>query len=301
MDEVRQRLYSRHQFIRLAGLAGAALLATGCGKSAPSSEDTPADVRAYDETYQAFDHARSVSEIQESGVLRIGVCSDTQPLSHLNIGGNYTGFEVAIANKLRWDIGSGIRYVETDPVDVAAYLASNKVDAVICSQMLPTDDVWQAFPFFAPRQAIVTKAGAEVATLDELEGSVVSVCEGTYAQRYIERQLMTADVHAYESHTTAYQALMNGTARALCVDQVVARCWTMNNPGYAVAIDDLGDPCPSGIMVAAQNEDLLKFMNHETYTLVNDNFVRRMYEKHIVPQVAGADYAQVLLPVTQDV
>lgn len=304
MDEVRQRLYSRHQFICLAGLAGASLLVAGCGKSdSPTGEDLPGDedVKSYDEAFQASDHARSVEEIQESGVLRIGVCSDAQPYGYLDVVGNYTGFEASLANKLRWDLDVSPRYIETDPADVVPYLLSNKVDVVICGEAFPTDDVWQAFPFFAPRQAIVTKVGTELTSVDGLEGKTVSVCKDTYAQRFIEGQLETADVRAYESHTSAYQALQSGTASALCVDQVVARAWTLANPDYAVVLDNLGDPCPSGILVAAQNENLLEYMNHETFMLVNDGFVRGMYDKHVIPQVGGADYSQALLTVEQDV
>ena len=304
MDEVRQRLYSRHQFICLAGLAGASLLVAGCGKGdSPTGDDLPDDdaVKSFDEKFQASDHARSVEEICESGVVRIGVCSDAQPYGYLDVNGNYTGFEFSLANKVRWDLDVSPRYIETDPADVVSYLLANKVDAVICGEALPTDDVWQAFPFFAPRQAIVAKVGTELADVDGLEGKTVSVCKGTYAQRFIEGKLATAEVRPYETHTAAFQALQNGTASALCIDQIIARSWTLANPDYVVVLDDLGDPCPSGILVAAQNENLLEYMNHETFMLVNDGYVRGMYDKHLVPQLGGADYSQALLPVEQDV
>ena len=304
MDVLEQRFYSRHQFIRLAGIAGASLLVAGCSRDDSPSGDAPvsdADVREYDASYQAFDHARSSGEIRESGVLRVGVCSDARPYSYLDDTGNYAGFEVALVKKLLWDVADTVQFVGTDPADVVPYLASNKVDAVICGEALPTDDVWQAFPFFAPKQAIVTKAGTEFASIDELGDNVVCVCKGTFAERFIKEQTSTADVRVYETHTATFQALLSGTASAMCIDQVLARSWTHHNPGHVVALDDLGDPCPSGILVAAQNEDLLMFMNHESFVLVNDGYVRGMYDKHIVPQLFGADYLQALLPIEQDI
>jgi len=303
MGKTGQRLYNRHQFMCAMGVGCVSILAAGCahndGHKAAALAD-PADVQAFDQSFQAFDHARSVGEIQASGTLVVGICTDAKPYGYLDIIGNYQGFEHSLANKARWDIGAGVRYVHTDPADVEPYLLSNKIDMAICGTAVPTDDVWQAFPFVAPRQALVVGEGTQAGGLEALGAMSVAVCRGTYAQQYLEG-LGVGEVQAYDSYTGACQALLGKAASALCCDQFVARSFVLANPGHVVALDDLGEACPSGIMVAAGNDDLLAWANHETYMLVNDGYVKGMYDKHVVPELVGTDYSHTLLPVEQDV
>lgn len=302
MDMTRRHLYSRHQFIRAMGVGCASILASGCARNdgQEAAHADPADVEAFDQSFQAFDHARSVGEIQESGTVVIGFCSDAKPYGYLDIIGNYQGFEYSLANKVRWDIGAGLRCVHTDPADVVPYLLSNKIDMAICGTALPTDDVWQAFPFVAPRQTMVVKEGTKLGGLEALDGMSVAVCRGTYAQQYLE-DIGASVVQPYDSYTGACQALITQAASVLCCDQFVARSFVLANPGHVIALDDLGEACPSGILVAAGNDDLLTWANHETFMLANDGYVKGMYDKHVVPELAGTDYSHTLLPVEQDV
>lgn len=303
VNMVGQRLYSRSQFIRAAGAACAWALVSGCSRvEAPDEKQVDAaDAQAFDQSFQAFDHARSVAEIQQSGTLVVGVCTDAKPYGYLDIIGNYQGFDYSLANKVRWDIGAGVRYVHTDPSDVAPYLLSHRVDMVICSSAAPTADVEQAFPFVAPRQALVVKDGTQLTGVEALESMAVAVCRGTHAQQYLEGIGGAKEVLAFDAYTDAYQALLSQTAQVLCVDQYVARSFVLANPGHVVALDDLGEACPAGIMVASGNDDLLTWADHETYVLVNDGYVKGMYDKHVVPELVGTDYSHTLLPVEQDV
>lgn len=304
MGEVGQYMLSRHQFLKLARLAGASILVGGCGAREMSADTAPVDVdkaQFLDQSYQALDHWRTSQQIRESGELVVGVSADVKPYGHIDDLGNYTGFEVAIAHRLRWDLGVGIRFVETDPRDVAPYLAANKVDVVVCGTAVPTNEVWQATPFIAPRQALVANATQGIVSVQDLLGLDVAVCEGTHAARLVDGLQVATNLHAYESYTGAFQALKTGAASALCVDQLAARAWTLANPEFAVVIDDMGEPCPAGILVAPENEELLKYMNHLTFVLVNDGVVRGVYEKQVAPDLSGVDYSHTLLPVEQDV
>ena len=304
MDMVEQRLCTRHQFIRAAGMACVLALLPGCARNDADNTAESVDVddaRAFDLSFQAFDHARTVGEIQESGTLVVGICTDAKPYGYLDIIGNYQGFDYSMANKVRWDIGAGVRYVHTDPCDVEPYLLSHKVDMAICSTAMPADGVWRAFPFVAPRQALVVREGLQLASVEELRDLIVAVCRGTYAEQYLEGVGAVGEVQSFDAYTDAFQAMLDQTVSVLCVDQFVARSFVLANPGHVVVLDNLGDASPASIMVASGNDDLLDWANHETYVLVNDGYVKGMYDKHVVPELVGTDYSHALLPVDKDV
>ncbi|MBQ6524516.1 MAG: transporter substrate-binding domain-containing protein [Atopobiaceae bacterium] len=302
----RMSLVSRRQFVQMMGLAGALVLAGGCASESPDGEGvgigdvvSADEASSIDRTYRAFGSIRTLEEIRDSGTFVVGVCSDARPYGYINGSGNYVGLDVAFADAIGWDMGVEVRYVETDPVDVVPYLSANKVDAVLCSTALPVG-VSTATPFVALRQAIVARASSTLASMDDLSGSEVGVCSGTAAEEFLTKAAPDVSVCSFSSYTGAYQAMRDGAVVALCLDQLVARSWAKTNPAFSVLLDNLGEPCPIGAMVAMGNEDLLAVINHETFSLVNDGRIKSAFNKYVVPDLSGVDYTGVLLPVQEE-
>lgn len=303
MDGANRQPISRRQFLGIAQMACASVMLAGCA-SAETQTEAPleeSDVQEFDQSFQSLGSARTLQEIIASGTIVVGVCSDARPYGYLDGGGNYVGLDVASADVVAWDSSVSIRYVETDPADVESYLQSHKVDVVISSTAVPGESCLQSTPFIAARQAIVVKEGVTLDALESLSGMRVAACSGTFAERFIADAGVGADVHSYDSYTMAYQALKNGTVDALCVDQLIARVWAKNNKGYVVALDDLGEPCPAGILVSGDNESLAAEMSHGAFRLVNEGRVYAAYDKYVVPSLGGVDYKSVLLSIEEDV
>ena len=297
MDKASMRTTRRRQFLKAVAVAGGTALTAGCAGAASSHEPVAeGDIEAYDAAYGSFDHARTLAEISKSTTFVVGVCSDARPHAFLNGDGNYVGLDAAYAECVAWDIGAYVRYVETDPADIGSYLKAHKVDAVICSTALPAPDCLQVTPFVASRQAIVTAEDAGVKAQGDLTGKKVAVCAGTHAERYMGAESGGSEVVVYPSYTTAFQALRLGAVSAVCADQAIARAWKKGNKGFAVALDNLGEPASGSIQLAPDAEELLPHLNDETFALIKSGQVLNAYNKHVAPNIDGADYKAILLP-----
>ena len=303
MDGANRQPISRRQFLGIAQTVCTSFMLAGCARHETQTE-TPleeSDVQEFDQSFQSLGSARTMQEIIASRTIVVGVCSDARPYSYLDGGGNYVGLDVVSADVVAWDWGVSVRYVETDPADAESYLQSHKVDAVFCSTAVPGESCLQSTPFIAARQAIVAKEGVTLEALEDLSGMKVAVCKGTFAERFITDAGVSADVRSYDSYTLTYQALKNGAVDVLCVDQLIARVWVKNNKGYVVVLDDLGEPCPAGILVSGDNESLVTEMSHEAFRMVNEGRVFAAYDKYVAPSLNGVDYKSVLLTIEEDV
>lgn len=294
---------SRRQFLQAAGTICASTLLAGCARakeqeSAPEGAD---EIQAFDQSFQSLGSARSIEEIVASGTLVAGVCSDAKPYAYLSGWGNYIGIDVVFADAVAWYFGTNVRYVETDPADAEAYLLAHKVDAVFCTSALPGSSCLQATPYLAARQAVIAHESAELEDLASVAGKRIAVCAGTFADRFLKDEAIEADVRSYASYTTTFQALKDGNVDALCADQLIARTWVKSNKGYTVFLDNLGEPCRAGVLVAEDNEALLEHMSFQTYSLVNDGRVMAAYDDYVAKTITDADYKQILLTVEEDV
>lgn len=97
-------MLTRRQAIKFLASAGVFTLATpltGCSISIMSDSDASSTFRTLD-------------EITNSGVLRIGVLSDTNPFSYVDENGNFTGYEIELAKRLAQDMGVALDLVITE-------------------------------------------------------------------------------------------------------------------------------------------------------------------------------------------
>lgn len=77
--------------------------------AACSSSDNESDAEPAEDTIY-----RSLSDIQESGTVRIGVFSDKNPFGYVDENGEYQGYDVYFAERIGKDLGVKINYVSTE-------------------------------------------------------------------------------------------------------------------------------------------------------------------------------------------
>lgn len=303
MNEPHNRqMIDRRQFVQMAGLLCAPVLLAGCGSGTGSqpAASTGSAVTAFDRTANAFDHARTPDEIVASGTLVVGVGTDAAPFAMIDGLGNFIGFDVEFGDLLGGGMGTAVRYVSTDPANVGPYLESNKIDAAICSTCEPDERVAVATPYFATQLALVATPDVSFATIHELVGQPVAVCDGTRAAHFLQEVCPDADLRVYPTYTAAGDALETGAVVALCLDQILARGWVNGRSGYEVILDDLGESSKAGVMVKAGNDALLERMNQETVVFVNDGFEKKAYDQHVNLALGGLDYTRAMLPVAAE-
>ncbi len=267
----------------LAALLLVILAAVGCGKK----EDTDAS-----STTTASDGIfRTVDEIKESGVVRIGVFSDKNPFGYVDENGDYQGYDVYFAERIGQDLGVDIEYVSTEPASRVEYLKTGKVDIILANFTVTEERAEQvdfALPYMKVSLGVVSPDDALITSVEELEGKKLIVAKGTTAETYFSTNYPDVELVKYDQYTEAYNALLDGRGDAFSTDNTEVLAWALQNEGFTVGIESLGDVDTIAPAVTKGNTTLLNWINEEIEGLADEQFFHKAYEETLAPVYGDA-------------
>ena len=238
----------------------------------------------------AEDVFRTLDEIKESGVIRIGVFSDKAPFGYVDENGDYQGYDVYFAERLAKDLGTDVEYTSLDPASRVEYAATGKVDIVLANFTVTPERAEQvdfALPYMKVALGIVSPESAPVTAPEDLNGKSLIIVKGTTAETYFTKNYPDIELQKYDAYADAYNALLDGRGDAFSTDNTEVLAWAMVNPGFTVGVDSLGDLDSIAPAVAKGNETLLAWINEEIESLGEEEFFH-------------ADYAATLAEVYGD-
>ena len=269
-------------FIKLFTLTVAALLLlgslAGCGNAGSSSDN------------RAAASFRTLNEIKESGKIVIGVFSDKAPFGYVDENGEYQGYDVYFAERIAKDLGVKVEYVSTDPASRVEYVATGKVDIILANFTVTEERAAQvdfALPYMKVKLGVVSPDNALITDVEQLKGKSLIVVKGTTAETYFEKNYPDINLQKYDEYADAYNALLDGRGDAFSTDNTEVLAWTIQNPGFTVGIDALGNADTIAPAVQKGNTTLLDWLNDEIEALGTENFFH-------------ADYAATLASVYGD-
>lgn len=281
----------------VAGLAA-------CGSSS-SSTSTSADTAAAGQTTAASagdttqtssgTTARTLDEIKDSGVVRIGVFSDKAPFGYVDENGDYQGYDVYFAERIAQDLGVDVEYTSLDPASRVEYAQTGKVDIVLANFTVTDERAEQvdfALPYMKVSLGVVSPDDAVITDVSELQDKTLIVAKGTTAETYFEDNYPEVTLQKYDAYADAYNALLDGRGDAFSTDNTEVLAWAMSNPGYTVGITSLGDVDTIAPAVQKGNTTLLNWLNDEIVSLGKENFFHKDYEETLEPvygEAASAD------------
>lgn len=264
-----------------AGLA-VSLLA-GCGSSSES-----ADTAKTEETTETGSASvyRTLDEIKESGKITIGVFSDKNPFGYVDENGEYQGYDVYFADRLAKDLGVEVEYVSTEPASRVEYLKTGKVD-VILANFTVTDERAESVDFCLPYMkvalGVVSPDSALITAPEDLNGKTLIVAKGTTAEAYFSENYPDVNLLKFDQYADAYNALLDGRGDALSTDNTEVLAWALQNEGYSVGIESLGNQDTIAPAVAKGNQTLLDWINDEIVSLADEQFFHADYKETLEP------------------
>ena len=271
-------------------LAGALLL--GCGKEEAADKTDTGDTQVSSTVYRTLD------EIQESGVINIGVFSDKSPFGYVDENGDYAGYDVYFAERIGQDLGVKINYVSTEAANRIEYLQTGKVDIILANFTVTeerAEEVDFALPYMHVALGVVSPSDAVIESLDEIgPDDQVIVISGTTAETYLTRNYPDIRLQKYDAYAEAKTAFENGNGVAWANDNTEVIAFSLENEGYTVGIPSLGDQDTIAPAVTKGNETLLNWLNQEIKTLGNEQFFHADYEATLL-DTYGADYEDTLV------
>lgn len=259
---------NKNLFIKIVSLTVATLLLvvglTACG----GNNDSTASFRSLD-------------EIKESGKIVIGVFSDKAPFGYVDENGKYQGYDVYFAERIAKDLGVNVEYVSTDPASRVEYAATGKVDIILANFTVTeerAEKVDFALPYMKVKLGVVSPDKALITDVEQLKGKQLIVVKGTTAETYFEKNYPDVTLQKYDEYADAYNALLDGRGDAFSTDNTEVLAWAIQNPGFTVGIDALGNADTIAPAVQKGNSTLLEWLNEEIETLGKENFFHADYE-----------------------
>ncbi|MDO4913082.1 MAG: cysteine ABC transporter substrate-binding protein [Bifidobacteriaceae bacterium] len=263
----------------LGAIIGMTVAVAACGPTASVPSDSSS-------SSSSKTTARTLSEIKESGVLKVAVFSDKAPFGYVDQDGNYQGYDVYFAERLAKDLGVKPEYTSVDPAARVDVLTSNKVDVTLANFTVTkerAEKVDFALPYMKVSLGVVSPDSAVIHSVDELKGKTLIVAKGTTAETYFEENHPEITLQKYDQYADAYNALLDGRGDAFSTDNTEVLAWAKSNKGFTVGITELGDVDTIAPAVQKGNTELLNFINDEIKSLAKENFFHKDYEETLKP------------------
>lgn len=262
--------------IALALTLSASLLA-GCGNSTPKNgaSSTP-----------ATGTARSVDQIKESGKVTIGVFSDKAPFGYVDANGAYQGYDVYFANRIGQELGVDVDFVSVEPASRVEYLKTGKVDIILANFTVTKERgeaVDFALPYMKVALGVVSPDNAPITAPEQLNGKTLIVAKGTTAETYFTANYPEVKLLKFDQYTETYNALLDGRGDAFSTDNTEVLAWAIQNQGFTVGIESLGNIDTIAPAVQKGNESLRIWINDLIVSLADENFFHVNYEETLAP------------------
>ena len=270
------------KILKLATVGVAVFALAACGNK---TEETKPEAQApVQETTTA--KARTVQEIKDSGVIRIGVFTDKAPFGYVDENGKNQGFDIYFTDRIAKDLGVKVEYISLDPASRVEYAETAKVDIVAANFTVTlerAEKVDFSFPYMKVSLGVVSPDGAVIKSVEDLKDKTLIVSKGTTAEYYFSKNHPEIKLQKYDSYTDAYNALLDGRGDAFSTDNTEVLAWAKANPGFTVGIDSLGDVDTIAVAVQKGNKDLLDWINNEIKELGKENFFHEAYKATLEP------------------
>lgn len=249
---------------------------TACGKK--SSDDKKST-------------ARTLQEIKDSGEVVIGVFSDKKPFGYVDENGEYQGYDVYFGNRIAKDLGVKVKYVPVEAASRVEYLLSAKVDIILANFTVNAERSKQvdfALPYMKVALGIVSPDSALITDPEQLNGKTLIVSKGTTAETYFAKNYPDVKLLKFDQYSEAYNALLDGRGDGLSTDNTEVLAWALENKGFSVGVDSLGNQDTIAAAVQKGNKELLDWINDEITSLADEQFFHKAYEETLAPVYGDA-------------
>ncbi|WFR58077.1 cysteine ABC transporter substrate-binding protein [Anaerocolumna sp. AGMB13025] len=235
--------------------------------------------------------ARTLEEIKKSGKVIIGVFSDKKPFGYVDENGEFQGYDVYFGNQLAKDLGVKAEYIPVEAASRVEYLVTAKVDIILANFTVTEDRAKQvdfAKPYMKVALGVVSPDSALITSPEQLNGKTLIVSKGTTAETYFTENYPDVKLLKFDQYTEAYNALLDGRGDAFSTDNTEVLAWALENKGFTVGIDSLGNLDTIAPAVQKGNTELLNWINDEIVSLGKDNFFHKDYEETLAPVYGDA-------------
>ena len=135
---------------------------------------------------------------------------------------------------------------------------------------------------------IVSPDSALITDAEQLNGKTLIISKGTTAETYFSENYPDVNLLKFDQYSEAYNALLDGRGDALSTDNTEVLAWALENKGFSVGVDSLGNQDTIAAAVQKGNTELLEWINEEIRLLADEQFFHKAYEETLAPVYGDA-------------
>lgn len=243
------------------------------------------------------DSESTYDKVMEAGVVRVGTRNDNPPLSYIDDGGNWVGFDVDLANALADEMGLEIELVVVDGTTRISFLQEDRVDMSVASMnhtRQRDDAVDFTITYFWDNQSFLIRRGT-YESIDELMGQQVAANAGSSAipswQEYsAENGGPEPEFVEFTDKVAAVQALRDGAVEGYTEDNITLLVLAAGDPDLEL-LPGGHNPVQFGIGVPVNDSLWRDHVNYALQELWKNGVYHELYEKWFGPD------AEIQLPL----
>jgi polar amino acid transport system substrate-binding protein len=255
--------------IGLLALLASAFVAAGCGDD---DEDSGGG-----ETTGATEDLGLLNE----GTLFVGLDTPYEPFAE-GQPPDATGYDVEILNAIAEELGLEIEYQDTGFQTIFRDVAAGQFDTAGAASTITKgreNVVDFTDPYYLSSTALLVEEGSDIASVDDLGGTIVGTQDGTVQEEFANAETDAAEVRGFPEGTNAITALLTGQVEAALLDQAVA-AFALEKQGGMEIVEEIPGEDLFGFAVAPDNDALREAMNEALATIKEDGTMAELYEKY---------------------
>lgn len=279
---------SKKLLILILALALVAFAFTGCANSVQPNDKSKETLNGEEPLAGT---ARTLDEIKESGKIVIGVFSDKKPFGYVDENGEYQGYDIYFGNRIAKDLGVDVEYVPVEAASRVEYLVTAKVDIILANFTVTKERAQKVdfgLPYMKVALGVVSPDNELITDAEQLNGKTLIVAKGTTADTYFTENYPDVKLLKFDQYSEAYGALLDGRGDAFSTDNTEVLAWAIENKGFTVGVESLGNLDTIAPAVQKGNTELLNWLNDEIKLLGEEQFFHANYEETLAPAYGDA-------------
>jgi polar amino acid transport system substrate-binding protein len=193
----------------------------------------------------------------------------------------FTGFDVELVEAVAEKLDRQAEFIDTSFDTIFRDLAAGKFEMVASATTITPEreeSVDFSDPYYLAEQAILTKEGSDVKTVEDLNGITVGAQQGTTGEEFVEEETDAGEVRSFPQGPDLVTPLEGGTIDAAVLDIPVAENLAKKASGLEVAAEiKTGEEY--GLVVQQGEEGLLDEVNEALQEIKDDGTLNELYEK----------------------
>lgn len=231
-----------------------------------------------------------LDEIQQRGVLRVGLEPGYMPFELTNQRGEIIGFDVDIARRMANAMGVKLELVSTAWDGIIPALLTDKFDIIMSGMTLTQErnlSVNFADPYIVVGQTILIRKeiADEVKSYRDLNNPKFKVSSklGTTGEQAVKRMIPSAEYISFETEQEAVLDMLNGKVHAVVYDlPLLSITNAQRNDGNLVFLDKPFTHEPLAWAIRKGNHDFLNWLNNFLHQIKSDGTYEQIYNKWFV-------------------